>query len=93
MTHESGTAARLLVLADEQGNIIAASAVPEPGAASADAPTSTGVRASEGRVLHEVSLPEGRLRAVAGESLGDYYVAVEGGEPRLVKRSSGNAGA
>ncbi|WP_268256579.1 hypothetical protein [Kitasatospora xanthocidica] len=44
-------------------------------------------------MLHEVSLPEGRLRAVAGESLGDYYVAVEGGEPRLVKRSSGNAGA
>ncbi|MEU8925022.1 hypothetical protein AB0D10_29485 [Kitasatospora sp. NPDC048545] len=91
--HESGGPARLLVLADEQGNIIAASAAPEAGAVGADAPSTGGVRVSEGRVLHEVALPEGRLRAEAAESLGDFYVAVDGGEPRLVKRSQGSAGA
>ncbi|MFJ3787946.1 hypothetical protein [Kitasatospora sp. NPDC090091] len=93
MTRESGGPARLLVLADEQGNIIAAAAVPEPGAASPDAPSSGGIRVSEGRVVHEVALPEGPLQDEAVESLGRFYVSLDDGRPQLVRRSPGNARA
>ncbi|WP_354644644.1 hypothetical protein [Kitasatospora camelliae] len=41
-------------------------------------------------MLHEVDLPEGP-QDEATESLGLFYVAVDGGRSRLARRSSGEA--
>ncbi|MEV7777085.1 hypothetical protein [Kitasatospora sp. NPDC088351] len=86
-SHESGHAARLLVLVDEDGNIVAASGPAGHRPLDRDTPTDGGVRPSKGRTLHEVVVPEELKNAGTAESLGNFYVARDGDQPRLARRS------
>lgn len=78
---------RLIVLADETGSILAA--VRPGGAASTGAggPTHVGIVPSAGQVLHDVTLPEGPERTAVPESLDQFYVRIDGGQPALVRRT------
>jgi hypothetical protein len=77
---------RLVILTDETGSILAAF---RPGAAEQtgeDGPTYVGIVPSAGQALHDVTLPEGFERIAVPESLHEFYVRIDCGQPTLARR-------
>ena len=56
-SYETGEAARLFVIADAQGKILAAVRPPEAASVGVGAPTAVGIRPADGQALHEILLP------------------------------------
>ncbi len=86
-SYETGEAARLFVIADAQGKILAAVRPPEAASVGVGAPTAVGIRPADGQALHEILLPDEPERADILQSLGSYYVNLAGGQPRLSRGS------
>ncbi|WP_369254417.1 hypothetical protein [Streptomyces sp. R35] len=76
---------KLLVVADESGNIVSAA---WPGVQSEGAPPQTGVVLSEGRVAHEVDLPD-ELYEAARPDLSGYRLRIDAGGSAAIERSPG----
>lgn len=82
---ESGT--RLLVVADEDGNIQAATLAPS-GNPEGDASPQFGFLPGDGQTLHEVELPK-ELRSAEGLlSLLEFRVATDNGQVQLARKGS-----
>jgi hypothetical protein len=75
--YESDESARLSVLVDEHGKVVAAVRAPEAGAVDTDGPTDYGIFLPSRQTLHEIRHAGGL------ESLGNLNVNLEGAEPRL----------
>lgn len=78
---------RLIVLTDESGSILAAVRPGEGASTGADGPTHVALVPSAGQVLHDVTLSEGPETTAALESLDQFYVRADGGQPTLVRRT------
>ena len=78
---------RLMVLTDKSGSILAAVRSGGPASTDAGGPTHVALVPSAGQVLHDVTLSEGPETTAALESLDQFYVRTDGGQPTLVRRT------